>query len=526
MPYLTSGAQSLNLSVPAGSSLVIRNLDGVETVMGSTVAREDASSTLGSGAYVYGPQTSTSLLTISTSGNLSYEVVAGDPTPANKTLKYGPDNTLSPDSLAALAGSGVGTSIYRRQVASRCGAVDDVVPNIQQFQSRSRHQIFNPVSNLVVQFSNEKLKSNNLIPSYGSAVTIKAALEYNGVVYPLTFNGKRVGTIADGGYIDTDQLNINIPPNATVFIRQLVTLVTTAGNPGMLLFKKNNRVLNTSATDLDSCEVTTNLAGSPLTDKVDSGTISNSNTIASNATPTSNAASAIAWPAAITTLMAGDNHANLFLGDSISIGANDYPDKVGSGAGILERTIGKRAPWINVSAFGLASWTYAGQNNDYLQGSRPAGIVAARLAAYCGRVICAMGHNQLNTNSPAQVFGDHKVMMENLDYINGRPLDYVFTTILPRTTSTDSWATTANQTVNYSSLANYQTYNNYVRAGTFGGYTGRSWVGYIDFAGAVESSADSCIWKAPGYTADGIHPTVTGYAALEAGAQIRIPNSL
>lgn len=429
--------------------------------------------------------------------------------------------------LAALAASGVGTSIYRRQVAGRCGVTGERAANLQQIQSRAWLPIFNPVSNLIVQFSNEDMKSNNAIPSYGSAVTIKASLEYKGVIYPLTFGGQRVGTIADGGFIDADELKIDLPSNAPVFIRQLVTLVTTAGNPGMLVFKSNNRVLNANAPDLDSCEATTDKVGSPLVDKVDGGTIGNSNGVASVSTPVNNLNCAVLRPCAITTRMAGDNHANLLLGDSISVGANDYPDKVGSGAGMLERTIGKRAPWINVSVFGYSSWMYGGKNNDYLQGSRPAGIVAARLAAYCSRVVCAMGHNQLTgANTPSQVFNDHKVMMDNLDYLSGRPLDYVFTTILPRTSSTDSWATPVNQTVAYSSLANYQTYNNYVRAGTFPGYTGRSWVGYIDFSGAVETAVDSCIWKAPGYTADGIHPTMTAYAALEAGAQIRIPNSL
>lgn len=82
MAILTSGAGSLKLSVPKGSSLIIRNLSGTETVTGSGSAREDATAFLGAGAYVYGPQAAEVQVTISTTGTLDYSVVAGDPTPA------------------------------------------------------------------------------------------------------------------------------------------------------------------------------------------------------------------------------------------------------------------------------------------------------------------------------------------------------------------------------------------------------------------------------------------------------------
>lgn len=82
MPQLTSTQSGLIRSVAKGNSLVVRNKSGVETVTGSSVAREDATAILGAGAYVYGPQTADSTLTISTTGVLDYDIVAGDPTPA------------------------------------------------------------------------------------------------------------------------------------------------------------------------------------------------------------------------------------------------------------------------------------------------------------------------------------------------------------------------------------------------------------------------------------------------------------
>lgn len=86
MTILTSANGSLPLTLRKGETLVIRNYSGTETVTGSTVAREDVSSTAGSGAYAYGPQTSAATLTISSSGSLDYQVVAGDMTPAVNAL--------------------------------------------------------------------------------------------------------------------------------------------------------------------------------------------------------------------------------------------------------------------------------------------------------------------------------------------------------------------------------------------------------------------------------------------------------
>ena len=81
MPTFTSGAGTLLLSLRKGESLVIRNLSGTETVTGSTAAREDATVSLGSGVVVYGPQTSATQVSITTTGALDYSAVMGDPSP-------------------------------------------------------------------------------------------------------------------------------------------------------------------------------------------------------------------------------------------------------------------------------------------------------------------------------------------------------------------------------------------------------------------------------------------------------------
>jgi hypothetical protein len=85
MTILYSGNGTIRFPVAAGNSLKIRNLSGVETVTGSSAGREDASSSIGAGFVVYGPQSVDTTITLSTTGQCDYQVVAGDPTPNTST---------------------------------------------------------------------------------------------------------------------------------------------------------------------------------------------------------------------------------------------------------------------------------------------------------------------------------------------------------------------------------------------------------------------------------------------------------
>ena len=105
-------------------------------------------------------------------------------------------------------------------------------------------------------------------------------------------------------------------------------------------------------------------------------------------------------------------------------------------------------------------------------------------------------------------------------------------TIPPKSTSTDSWATTTNQTADAVGIAARLGVNAWIRDGaplnpdtlaavaTGGvgirmGSVGHPVNAYFDFADATESARDSGFWK-PGYTSDGTHPNQTGSAAMAA----------
>lgn len=124
MPTLSNGSGALRINVPRGSSLIIRNQSGDETVTGSSVAREDATAALGANAFVYGPQTASSDVSISTTGVLTYDIVAGDPTPAStpavvsRSASTGaPSGLIDPATGQPVGGGGDPT--LRRQLAAK-----------------------------------------------------------------------------------------------------------------------------------------------------------------------------------------------------------------------------------------------------------------------------------------------------------------------------------------------------------------------------------------------------------------------
>lgn len=87
MTILATGSQTLTIAVPSGSSLVIKDLSGSHTVTGGS-RREDASLSMGAGFSVYGPLGADGSLSISTTGVVDYQVVAGDPTPSTSGAAF------------------------------------------------------------------------------------------------------------------------------------------------------------------------------------------------------------------------------------------------------------------------------------------------------------------------------------------------------------------------------------------------------------------------------------------------------
>lgn len=101
MTIIQSG-QSIPLSLSAGQSLVVKDMSGTSSVTGS-VTREDAQSRIGQGFFVYGPVASAASVTLTTTGVTDYQIVNGDPTPANQQMLFDPGNP--PTSGPTLSGA-------------------------------------------------------------------------------------------------------------------------------------------------------------------------------------------------------------------------------------------------------------------------------------------------------------------------------------------------------------------------------------------------------------------------------------
>jgi len=123
------------------------------------------------------------------------------------------------------------------------------------------------------------------------------------------------------------------------------------------------------------------------------------------------------------------------------------------------------------------------------------------VAAGATHVVVTLGIGDISSSQTStQLINSLRAMWGGWAGIGVKPLA---ATILPYTTSTDSWATVGNQTPHANSAA-IVTVNTYIRTAP------EPLAGYIESAWAVESAPDSQKWKAPLYTNDGLHPGVPG----------------
>jgi len=306
------------------------------------------------------------------------------------------------------------------------------------------------VSDLQVGFTN---------PTNGIETRIKAAIDVGGTIYKLHFNGNRFATVSVGGVLFTDPLGFFIAKGTLVKIR-------TFADAGAGLQLKANRTTFDSGNGGSTASV----------DYADSGTIGDG---------TFN----IFGP----SLLIGkcSNPAVLVLGDSIADGSSGFEGEGG---------------WP-VRAFGTSIARNSGNNANILllaiSGGKATMLKDAdrywrgQLYKYCDVAICNFGANDVNqtSDSIATISANFLGLWKDL---SSRGLKVWQGTITPVTTSTDSWATTGNQTA--IKLATYAGVNAYIRG------TPSPLTGYIEIADAVMTVRDSGIWKAPSWTSDGIHP--------------------
>lgn len=307
----------------------------------------------------------------------------------------------------------------------------------------------------------------------GTTATVTASIEYPGSTFnQVKFGGSASGSIPDKTTLCSDIIHLStpIPAQTEFFVR--IYYVNSGGYP----FEN----YNTTSSSGGGYE-------SGGTDKTMSGSVSGSS---ANLNPVA----VLGWTNKPSFIVLGDSRCAGFK-DTTANSNIEYGDIT---------------PSLNL-------------NYGYIQECRGSDLASSFLASkaspnrlllwkYATHIINAYGYNDIVSlgTSVSTVEGYANTIVK-LGHNQNKKVYNI--TLGPKTTSTDSWATTLNQTVT-ANETNRITYNTWVRAG------GNGQDGYFDIADANESGRNSGFWKVDGgaftYTPDGIHESSVENAAIPA----------
>jgi hypothetical protein len=301
-----------------------------------------------------------------------------------------------------------------------------------------------------------------------------------GTIYRLTFNGRTTATLDPGGRIVSDLIGITVAQGDVIAVRTYLASGTAyATHKTWGTYASNNGGF-TAASDLTA---------------PGSAAISGSN-------------GNYFIPAAILgyPVNAGSAKSVLLIGNSIGSGLGDdgilFTSPNISSGGFALRALTGVAGFVNAGVGGdLASW-FQSTSGSF---RRLKGVER------CNSAIIEYGTNDLVTNSLTSSALETILLnlATNLRRMGIGKICVI--TLPPRTTSTDSWATTTNQTP-LTSESQRVAHNTWVRAGCpvnatslapvsvgtpnalTAGQSGHPFTGFFDTAATVESSLNSGLW--------------------------------
>jgi len=339
-----------------------------------------------------------------------------------------------------------------------------------------------------------------------AVLTVGAAVEVGGVLYPLTFDGRARATLDPGGWVATDPLPIVLAAGDVIWSRTYVTGGSYRST--RVVYQSVGAGGFTATTDLT-------VTGSGA---IGDGTCAQFAPMALLATPTAAAARAVLVVG--DSIVAGEGDNSSFQGRNI-----DYPNL--AGGGWLQRAFRSTIGALNAAFPGDSAVSFR----------TPAGHrYRLALAGNTRSMLSGYGRNDVSSNRTYAQITTDLVGVWALGAARGMPVAQ--TTITPSTSSSDSWATVGNQTVSSSSQDTVRVaVNGWLRGGAplvagapavdgangavYAGQAGHPLVAVVDIADLAESARDSGKWKA-GYTSDGVHPNPTGAAGIAAGVDLSL----
>ena len=351
-----------------------------------------------------------------------------------------------------------------------------------QMMARTKHTAMDSLTKLQVAYANF-WADVGVESTPGASTTYTAGIEYPiGTITPVTFSGANSGVAADGAIITSDWVNVTIPRGATFFVR------TWMSNSTGVVWVARRGLANQAGVVPTSGEWIT--IGATTTDYTKVATNVNNGSTSNSFVPLA----ILGYTKRPSFLLVGDSRS------SPTATNETIPNSVGA-TGEMERSIAKMYGSINASDPG----------ESLLNVSTTSFTRRLPLATWCTHVIIDLGIND---------FTAAKTSAQVLTYLNtfcdSLPGKSIFAcTVSPKSASTDSWATTVNQTADATSNANRIAFNDILRTNPPPKISAT-----FDVADQTESSRNSGLWRvngsANGYTLDGLHGNSTANAAVEA----------
>lgn len=396
------------------------------------------------------------------------------------SVTTGPSPSSSPGAPSASGGY----PAYIGQVATRCYCPNAISGTNTQLMSRTNHiarDSFSKVSLLIPNFYVSTSEQGT-----GGVATITASIEYGGAILGrFSIGGNTTMTAANQSIIRTDELDLGTTiPRGRKF--QIRIWVSVAG--GFVAYSQNNGLAQAVASYGDALALGTN-----VTDLTAGGAVTNASS-----------GGAMFFPLGI--LASTTQASALLIGDSRCMGQGDTIDASGD-TGLLARSIGASRGYINCGI--------AGDRLTYWIASS---TLRRTLMQYVTHCVVQLGTNDASASqgnrTAAQMLADMNTLWT---LAKNAGLRVFQTTIDPITTSTDSFATAANQAANANNAARVSV-NTTLRTNALFTY-GAVLDGVVDTADITESYRDSGLWITNGqasyFTGDGLHHSRNGYLAVQ-----------
>jgi hypothetical protein len=373
---------------------------------------------------------------------------------------------------------------YIGPVATRCRVSQDVAPNnaTYGYTKRTYHYARDDITWLRIGVPNwYSNAASGEAATGGSGWTIAAGIEYPFTVSTVgttckvaTWGGSTTTTAVAGATMWSDWMHCPIPRGAKFGSRLFVNITSATGQQSPFT---NSTTYNGAWRDAAGGDVWdfsgTNLAGG--------GTMTDDGSQLD-----------------VTPLLVGLTRRPTvaIMGDSRQSGFLDTVDTNAGDAGETARTYGKHFNYLQLA---VCADTIA----SFIASSGSGSTLRRGLAALCSHISMELGIVDLNGGASAATVEANIKTMLGMPGMVGKPL--IYDLMLPLAISTDSFATTGNQTT---TAAN--TPRNAVNTWLAGGNASAG--GHNDPRGPCEfPTIPSGIWNAPGFTTDGTHPTVAGY---------------